>query len=103
MTWGPLLWDMAFSVGWAGFALFLMLWIEERKWSARCFAEYMRWKEWAGIIGRHANEMWAALSRQKIPKEPPCLSETPTLAMPRDELRGRLTGMMPRFKMTGDK
>jgi hypothetical protein len=94
MTWSQLAGLTA--LGWGGMLLFCLLWIEERRYRKQ-------WEEWAGIIGRHANEMWAVLSRHKIPKEPPCLSETPTLAMPRDELHGRLTGMLPRFKMTGDK
>jgi hypothetical protein len=85
------------ALGWGGMVLFCLLWIEERRYRKQ-------WEEWAGIIGRHANEMWEELRRQKLPKEPPDLSESKTLAMPRDQLWARLTGGgRPRFKMTGDK
>lgn len=102
MTWGPFLWDLGFAVGWAGLFLFAMLWYEERQWSKRCYAAYLRGREWGDIIGRHANEMWAALSRMQLPREPPPLSETPTLAMPKDQLLARATGWLPRFKRKGE-
>lgn len=104
MTWGPFLRDLACAVGWAMAFLFGMLYFEERRWALRCYAEYVRWKEWGTIIGRHANEMWAELSRRKVPKEPPPLSESPTLVMPQDQLLARQTGsLIPRFKFRGEK
>jgi hypothetical protein len=99
-----MLYNVFSAAGWGFAALFLMLWVDERRWSVRCYAAYTKWKEWGSIIGAHANEMWAELSRRRTESaEPPPLRENLTVVMPQDMLKARVTGMMPRFKFTREK